>query len=1118
MKINITGISGSRIAYYAAQEIEATDKVLILVSHARAAERLAEDLAFFVRKEILVMPEEEEIKVLYEARDMDSLIKRIKALDALVSPRACVVIAPVSAALRPLEPRERFLASTFTLSLGSRIAPEKLREKLVLAGYEPAQIADAPGLFSVRGGIVDLFPPTEGDPVRVEFFDDEIDSLRSYDRESQRSLENLSAVRVTPATEFMPTEDERRTALTRITEEYDARIARLEEEKQGQDIKDGRVARLKELRSRISEMFTEMTNLRVFSEYLHYFDEKTQYLWDYMDEGGVMVCDPARVVEAVPAFQRKEDFYRVYEKDAILFTPFPERIKGVDTLDHVVNVRSRQVAAFNGQMQLFAKETAELLRDGYEVHIVSAEPERLSRMREYMGEQGVYGKLFFTTGSLSAGMVLEEEKLCYISESDLFPHLGKSRKRNAPRKKKHVDFADLKTGDYVVHEEHGVGQFTGIATLTTDGESKDYLKIHYAGTDVLYIPTDQLDMIQRYIGNEGNAPKLSRLSGGDWRNTRARARRAIEEIAEDLVRLYAEREQQKGYAFSEDTVWQKEFEEAFPYTETDDQLKAIEEIKEDMQRPVPMDRLLCGDVGYGKTEVAARAIFKCVSEGKQAVLLAPTTLLANQHFHTLKERYQKFPFNIEMMSRFVTEEHQRKVVENLARGTVDLVVGTHRLFSADIRYHDLGLLVIDEEQRFGVKHKERLKMMRKEVDVLTLSATPIPRTLNMSLTGIKNISTIEEPPGDRYPVQTFVTPEDDALLVKIIRREFARGGQVFVVCNRVKGINAIAARIRELVPEARVGVGHGQMDETNLENVMVDFVEGTTNVLVATTIIENGIDISNANTIVILNADKLGLAQLYQLRGRVGRSNRLAYAYLMYQPQKVLSELARKRLAAIREFTEFGAGFRLAMRDLELRGAGNVLGEAQHGHISGIGYELYVKEIDRAVRRLNGEEITGNREEVAIEADIPARIPAEYISDESLKLQAYRRIAQIRSSEDAEDVVNELIDRYGDPPEITLDLVRVAETKCMAAKLGVETIALRGGRFVLTFAEKNKVGAYVLIAAKQRFGEDMVISGGHRPEVSLKQVRYKPAMRLLELVTVLWGAAEEEERRSKEAR
>ena len=625
----------------------------------------------------------------------------------------------------------------------------------------------------------------------------------------------------------------------------------------------------------------------------------------------------------------------------------------------------------------------------------------------------------------------------------------------------------------------------GIEQLTVQGDKKDYLKVKYAGNDMLYVPVEQMDIIQKYIGSDGMSPKVNKLSGGDWKVTKAKAKAAIAEMAKELLDLYAQRKMQKGHAFSEDTVWQKEFEDAFPYTETDDQLRSIEEIKEDMERPAAMDRLLCGDVGFGKTEVAARALFKCIADGKQAAVLVPTTILANQHYYTLKERFEQFPLKVEMLSRFRSDKQQEQIIDELNKGQIDLIIGTHRLLSKDVKFKDLGLLVIDEEQRFGVAHKEKIKQMKKNVDVLTLSATPIPRTLNMSLTGIKDMSLIEEPPEERYPVQTYVLEQDDSMMKEIITRELDRGGQVFVVYNRVRGINKIADTIRDLVPEARVVVGHGQMNEHVLEDVMLSFINGENNVLVATTIIESGIDISNANTMIIIDADKYGLSQLYQLRGRVGRSNRMAYAYLMYQKDKVLTEVAEKRLKAIKEFTEFGAGFKVAMRDLEIRGAGNLLGSEQSGHMMNIGYELYCKLVDDAIRSLQGEIVNENKEEISVELMVTANIPNWYIENETLKLQMYKKIAGVRSEADEDEMIDELMDRFGDVPRETLNLIRISRIRSLAEDLSVTRIHEQQGKVIVTFAEKNPLNGYALMNVNDAFGQKAFVHGGKEPFIRL---------------------------------
>ncbi len=1131
---NFTGTSGSRTAWMIAQETE--DKVLAVVSSGRTAERLAGDLSFFAPEaEIIVMPEEDDIQILYEARNRESQVQRIKGINALCtgssaasgSSRRTFVIAPVSAAVRLMAAPDRYTSSIIELSMGDVIEPAELRELLVSAGYTSAPVTESPGEFTSRGGILDVFPPALSEPLRIEFFDDEIDSIRSYDPDTQRSLENVPHAVIGPAAEFIPSEEEKVNALERIRREYDRRIRKAKSEYtkssvfDDQDagdaagdmdihngIKDGRIESLEMHKGRVTDLFEHGANVQIYSDFIEYFDTDKARLWDYAAAGGaaVAVIDPARLEDELPESVSKEEWRAIYscgqtpaggtvKADGTnagstrisVYTPYPEMIRGIERMDEIVNVRSRQMAPFNGQIDLFAAETGKLSSSGYSITIVSSTDERAERIREYLAVADVEAGVTYRTGSLSSGFIMDDSKVCFITESDIYPE--NHRKARKPKKKKKssdsIEFSDLHKGDYIVHEAHGIGRFEGIQPVTADGQTRDYLVIRYAGSDVLYIPTEQLDIIQKYIGNSGNPPALSRLSGGSWKRQRERARKAIEAIAEDLVRLYAERQAAGGYAFGKDTVWQSEFEEYFPYTETDDQLRAVEEIKEDMEKPLPMDRLLCGDVGYGKTEVAARAIFKCVSEGKQAALLAPTTLLVNQHYHNLKERFAHFPFEIQELSRFRSAQAQKKTAKAVKSGEVDLIIGTHRLLSDDVKFKDLGLLVIDEEQRFGVRHKEKLKQLKQSVDVLTLSATPIPRTLNMSLTGIKDISIIDEPPGDRLPVHTYVTPYEEEILRNAIERELARGGQVYVVNNRITGLNQIRETIERLVPDAVTAVGHGRMSEETLENTMLDFVEGRTNVLIATTIIENGIDIPNANTMIILNADRFGLAQLYQLRGRVGRSHRLAYAYLMYQPGKVLTEIARKRLTAIREFTEFGAGFKLAMRDLELRGAGNMLGEAQSGHIESIGYELYCKEIDRAVRRLKGEVVTDQRSDITIDIPVQASVPEAYITDETLRLQAYRKIAGISCREDAEDLADELTDRYGDVPQDTMNLLKVAEVRAHAEIAGVSMITRRGPRIEVKFAENTRFSAYAAVMTKAEFGDALTIMSGRTSGLSL---------------------------------
>ncbi|MBR6444122.1 MAG: transcription-repair coupling factor, partial [Firmicutes bacterium] len=852
--------------------------------------------------------------------------------------------------------------------------------------------------------------------------------------------------------------------------------------------------------------------------YIGYFYDSPENILDYMNDPLLMIDDPAvtfkyyedRIGEffsdfevmlergrAVPedkgSFPELKDyleFYSCENRNVYIFTPFAGRIKHIGDFAEIRSIQGRQTPAFGGHLDVFEKELKGYISKGYEVNLVCPDPERVENMRQYIGHMDMAGAVNVLEGQIMSGIDLPGKKQCWIRDEDVFSIRPKRKKKRHPASAKGSrirSFSDIAKGDYVVHESYGIGRFLGIEQVTVQGVRNDYLKIKYAGTAMLYVPVDNMDVIQKYVGSDSVSPRLNNLSGFEWKVTKAKAKEAITHMAEELIATSAARKIEKGYSFSRDSEWQEQFEADFPFTETDDQLKAAEEIKEDMESAEPMDRLLCGDVGFGKTEVAARAVFKCLAEGKQAAMLVPTTILANQHYYTLKERFEKFPFKVEMMSRFRSQTQQAETAEKLAKGEVDFVIGTHRLLSKDVKFKDLGLLVIDEEQRFGVQHKEKIKQLKHNVDVLTLSATPIPRTLHMSLSGIRDMSLIEEPPEDRYPVQTYVAEQDDDMIREAISREIDRGGQVYVVFNRVRGINQIATRIRNLLPGITVGVGHGQMNEETLENVLMDFVSGQTDVLVSTTIIESGMDIPNVNTMIVMDADRYGLSQLYQLRGRVGRSNRIAYAYLMYKKDKVLTEKPAARLRAIREFTEFGAGFRIAMRDMEMRGAGNLLGTEQHGHMLKIGYELYFKLVDNAVRKLRGEETMPEEDGPVVELGEPAFIPDRYISDEILKLQMYKRIAEIESREDEEDVTDELIDRFGDIPGEVGNLIKISRIRSLAAKCRFDKVSRKNGRIYFRAEEGGGPGAEGMANAAAEFGVRLFIHGGVEPEI-----RYTP--------------------------
>lgn len=1106
---NYFGISESRVAPVAAHLGKETGQSIIVCATYGKARRLAEDLAFFTDKQIYVLPEDEHNFLRYDAKSRSGISSYLTALAALLEGQDCVILAPVTAALKELIPPEEFRAWSFCVAAGQEMEPKEAAGRLSAMGYERVFSVEAMGQFSIRGGIIDIFPMNREYPVRVELFDTEIDSVRSFDPLSQRSVRNEESALIWPASLLVRSEEAFQAASKKIHRVYTQQADRLTG-----DAKE----RLLKRRNQLEEALAEGTQRSVLERYLLYFYKERKHLWDYAqtDDCTVMIDDPDRLEEALEAYSKeaaedfkvlldrgecvpgegkqvltKNDLYRMYkeQKRACFFTPFQKRIRGIERFDTLEGISSRQAPVFNGRMDLLESELRRSVKQGYQVTIACSSSERCDNMEEFLDRAGLSGKVKIRLGTISAGMDYPEAKRMILSDNDIFLHTKKKRKKPRSKNTRPIKaFTDIRKGDYVVHESHGIGRFLGVEELTVQGIRKDYLKIKYAGEDLLYVPVEQMDAVQKYVGADGAAPKIHRLSGGEWKKTKERAQTAIEHMAKELLELTAQRKLQKGYAFGPDTQWQKEFEDMFPYEETADQLRCAEEIKRDMEKDVAMDRLLCGDVGYGKTEVAARAIFKCIVDGKQAAVLVPTTILANQHYHTLKSRMEAFPCKVEMLCRFRTESQQDEIISQLRRGEIDVLVGTHRMLSRDVRFKDLGLLVIDEEQRFGVQHKEAMKLLRQNVDVLTLSATPIPRTLHMSLVGIRDMSLIEEPPEERYPVQTYVVEQDDDILREAIQREMDRGGQAFVVYNRVKGIHAIASRIQSLVPQARIAIGHGQMGERALEDVMLSFVDGEYDVLLATTIIESGIDIPNANTMIIIDADRYGMSQLYQLRGRVGRSNKMAYAYLMYQRQKVLSEVAEKRLRAIREFTEFGAGFHIAMRDLELRGAGNLLGTAQSGHIMMIGYELYCKLVEEAVRRLShtgtGEEAMPQIE-TSIELDIPAFLPSYYISDELLKLQMYKKIAGIVDEEDRDEVFDEMVDRYGDPPKEALNLIDVAWLKARCIALGISRIHIESGKLVFTCEEINGLKPQVLAQAAGVYAMRMTIYGGVRPTIRL---------------------------------
>ena len=1130
--VNISGLSEGRTAPLLSLAVkERKSPFLVVTSTKKKARDLAEDMEFFLENlreggeeavPVFLIPEDEKIFLNYDARSRSLLEERMKGVLTLTSGRPCVVVSTIKTALRKTMPKVLFEENAFTLKTENDEDRDDLTGRLTLLGYERTGAVEAKGQYSIRGDIVDIFPLDRDNPVRVEFFGDTVDSIREFNIETQRSVDRLTEVRFSAAKDLLFDEERRKSAASFLEKAIKTRAKKLKGEEHD---------RLIERKGKLLENISTGTNPQSLTRFVTYFYDKTDCLMDYLpDDGCLVIEDFDRCRERTASYEKevKEEFASLLERGEVipedldyfpgtddferainerpglvyLVNPFTGGLKGVDGLTDLFSVRNRNLPDYNNRMELFLGDLREYRRKGFSTVLVCETEERRTSLREFLDRNSLFADRILL-GRLSASSEFTDEKLVIISDRSIFG--GTRPKKTRKKKTKPIKaFIDIKRGDYVVHENHGIGRFEEITQLEIEGIKRDYLKIQYAGEDVLYVPVDQMDCVQKYIGAEAQSVRVNRLSNGEWNRVKQKARESIREMAMEIMQLSAERRSLPGFAFSPDTEWQREFEDSFPYAETQDQLTCTEEIKKDMQKPVPMERLLCGDVGYGKTEVAARAVFKCLDDGKQAAVLVPTTILASQHYNTFMERLAGFPFNVEVMSRFRTEEQQKKTVEGLKSGRVDLVIGTHRLLSKDVSFKDLGLLIIDEEQRFGVQHKEALKLLRKNVDVLTLSATPIPRTLHMSLIGARDMSIIEEPPEERFPVQTYVMEEDGDVIREAIQSELDRGGQCFVVYNRVRDIRHVADWIQSLVPEADVAVGHGRMGEEALENVIIDFVEQKSNVLVCTTIIETGIDMPNANTMIVLDADRFGLSQLYQLRGRVGRSTKIAYAFLMYKGSKTLSEVAEKRLTAIKQFTELGSGFKIAMRDLELRGAGNILGVEQSGHMVAVGYELYCKMLDEILGVLKGERQEEEEPEVSIELDVNAYIPQDYINEETQRIEIYQKIAGIATEEERGEILDEVIDRFGDPPPEVSNLSVVALIKRSAAEAGIERISEEKGFVRLTYRGQSSMKVENIPKAAGLYGKNIEFNAGRKPYVRFKPAKNKTKLReTMDLLLIL---------------
>lgn len=1031
---------------------------LILAEDERRAREIYEDYRFYDRK-VYSYPAKD--LLFFQADIHGNLLirQRMKVIKALLEEKELTVVTSIDGCMDFLESLEKIKEQLIHYESDSAVDTEQLKNQLVALGYERVGQVEMPGQFSVRGGIVDIYCLTEENPWRIELWGDEIDSIRSFDPESQRSLENLEELTIYPAVEHIGDKDmvsfldyfpEERTIIfldepNRLTEKGGA----VEEE------------------YRQSRMHREEKGSRNLPEnWLCSFEQLQKEL---NKRNCISVC----------ALEPKQAGWKVREK-------------------FYLEVKS--ISAYNNSFELLVKDLHQYKKQGYRIALLSGSRTRAERLAKDLQEEGLAafygqdydreicpGEIMVVYGHAKKGFEYPLIKFAVMTESDIFGQEQKKKKKKKNYSGSRIqDFAELSIGDFVVHEKHGLGIYRGIEKVEVDRIVKDYIKIEYRGGSNLYIPATQLDCLQKYSGADASkAPKLNKLGTQEWNKTKSKVRGAVKNIAKELVELYAVRQEKEGYVCGPDTVWQREFEEMFPYEETEDQLSAIEDAKRDMESTRIMDRLICGDVGYGKTEVALRAAFKEVQESRQVAYLAPTTILAQQIYNTFVQRMKEFPVRVELLCRFRTPVQQKKAIEDLKKGQVDVIIGTHRILSKDVQFKNLGLLIVDEEQRFGVTHKEKIKQLKKDVDVLTLTATPIPRTLHMSLIGIRDMSVLEEPPMDRMPIQTYVMEYDEETVREAINRELRRGGQVYYVYNRVTDIADVALRIAKLVPDARVDFAHGQMSERELENVMYSFVNGDIDVLVSTTIIETGLDISNVNTMIIHDSDRYGLSQLYQLRGRIGRSNRTAYAFLMYRKNVMLKETAEKRLAAIREYTDLGSGFKIAMRDLELRGAGNLLGAQQHGHMNAVGYDLYCKMLNEAVKEAKGIH-TMEDFETSVDLNVDAYIPDSYISNEFQKLDIYKRIAGIETQQDYDDMLEELLDRFGEPGKAVLNLLAIAKLKAIAHQGYVTEIKQTGKTVRFTLYEKARLNTEGFPALMQKYRRGLQFKNEQEPKFILE--------------------------------
>ena len=1085
--ITISGLSDvGEVQFISAIEDMLKKKICIITYNELQAKRLAKDFRYFFN-EVDLFPKREIATYDYIVESKDLPYERINILNKIKQNKCEVIITTIEAMMQKMISKDVLYNNILNLKVGNECKLDDLKKYLLNLGYERSDLVEGRGQFSVRGGIVDI-STDEKFGIRLEFWGDEIDSIRKFDLISQRSIEMLENIEIYPSHEFILEQD-----LNTIKQ---------------------RISKCEKCSKEDEELILSGEYLSKVDKYFNCFYEKQETFFDYIKEDYLIILDEQTKIK-----QRAENIIidnnnlikTISEKGKIV----PDSIESVSNYEYdldkynCINIEKsdnaignniyyfkyKDINYYKSETEILLNRLKEALELKKKVIILGGNEENSRKISLLLTDNDInhrynkdlinakYGEILVTTGALTSGFECADIKLLVISSEEFFTTKTKKRRANSIFKQgEKVVFADLKIGDFVVHKVHGIGQYIGVNTITTPDFIKDYIKIRYKNDDILYVPTDALDTVRKYVGSD-EAPKIYKLGGKEWSNTKAKVKNNLREVARELIELYAKRQKVKGYAFSKDNEWQTQFENSFPYVETEDQLRCIEEVKKDMENDKPMDRLLCGDVGYGKTEVAIRAAFKCVMDGKQVVYLVPTTVLADQQYENFKSRMSEYPIKVEVLNRFKTKKQQDEIIKKLKLGEIDVVVGTHRVLSKDVEFKDLGLLIIDEEHRFGVKDKEKIKQLKNTVDVLTMTATPIPRTLHMSIVGVRDMSVIYEPPQNRKPVQTYVMEYDTEIIKEAITKELERGGQVYYLYNNVEGIAKKAAELSLLVDEAKVAWAHGKMSGKEIEEIMYDFINKKTNVLVCTTILESGIDIPNANTIIVENADRLGLAQLYQIRGRVGRSNKQAYAYIMYKRSKILSEVADKRLKSIKEFTEFGSGFKIAMRDLEIRGAGSLLGEIQHGHMEQVGYDMYCKLLDEVVREMQGIQVE-EEPDVQIDINISSYIPDEYISDSSQKIEIYQDIALCKNEKDIQDVIDEIIDRYGAMPEELENLIDIARIKNLAKNIGIIKISQKGENFIFYF-DKNKFNLDIEKIVKL-YKNDILFSQAKDPYITLK--------------------------------